>query len=231
MIKLVVFDWNGTLLADTLASVESINRVLKKLGRNQTLSVKKCRETMTLPIVDFYASHGFDRDYLKKSAALIQETFHGHYARRAERTRTRKGARKTLSWLKANGIERIILSNHLVTSINLSLENFRLAHLFSEVLANSDVHTVWIEKNKLRKLQDYLATKDLAPEEVMLVGDSLEEIDAARHLGLKSVAITDGICSRKRLKSSSPDFIIRSLSELIGVVKKSNGPSAGKKKH
>ncbi len=223
MIKLIVFDWNGTLLADTLASVESANQVLKKLGRDEPLSVKQYRETITLPIVEFYASHGFDRGYLKKSSVLIQETFHGHYARRAAKTRTRKGARKTLSWLKANGIESIILSNHLVTAINLRLENFRLAHLFSEVLANSDVHTVWKEKNKLRKLQNYLAVKGFAPAEVMLVGDSTEEIEIARYLGLKSVAITDGFYSLKRLKSSSPDFIIGSLSELVGVVKKSNG--------
>jgi len=231
MIKLVVFDWNGTLLADTRASVESVNQVLKKLGRAEPLSAKKYRATMTLPILDFYANYGFGRDYLKKSSVLIQETFHGHYERRAAKARTRKGARKTLSWLKANGIGSIILSNHLASAISLRLENFRLAHLFSEVLANPDIHSIWKEKNKMRKLQDYLAAKGFAPGEVMLVGDSTEEIEIAKHLGMKSVAITDGFYSPRRLKSSSPDFIIGNLSDLIGVVKKSNGIPAGKKKH
>src|SRR3989344_5527181 len=152
MIKLVVFDWNGTLLADTRASVESVNQVLKKLGRAEPLSAKKYRATMTLPILDFYANYGFGRDYLKKSSILIQETFHGHYERRAAKARTRKGARKTLSWLKANGIGSIILSNHLASAISLRLENFRLAHLFSEVLANPDIHSIWKEKNKMRQL-------------------------------------------------------------------------------
>jgi len=43
MIKLVSFDWNGTILADTYAVLESDNEVLKALGK-KPITLKKLQK-------------------------------------------------------------------------------------------------------------------------------------------------------------------------------------------
>jgi phosphoglycolate phosphatase len=58
-------------------------------------------------------------------------------------------------------------------------------------------------------------------DEVIIIGDSPEEIEVGKAAGIKTVAITGGYYSTARLKASKPDFLISNLKELIGIVKKS----------
>ena len=54
--------------------------------------------------------------------------------------------------------------------------------------------------------------------ETMIVGDGPEEIRIGREMGLKSVSITDGFCSLKRLKAKRPDHLVKRLDEIIGLI-------------
>lgn len=65
MIKLVIFDWNGVLIADTLDSLDADNHVLKAFGGNP-VSLKVFRDTITIPSIDFYVQHGASREYLQE---------------------------------------------------------------------------------------------------------------------------------------------------------------------
>lgn len=230
MIKLVVFDWNGTLFADTVATLDSVNYGFSKFGGKPPISMKAYRDTITTPVADFYVKHGFERDAVLTQLTAINRVFHDSYERRVSKTRTRKGAKKLLAWLKKNGVKTIILSNHTVSGIKLMLDKLGLARLVSEILANSDIDTALKQRNKLEKLRGYLSAGGYGKSEVLIVGDSLEEVEIGRQLGVTSVAITDGYCSTKRLKAASPDFLINSLESLAGVIK-SNGFLAGKKRN
>ena len=45
MKKLIVFDWNGVLLSDTVACLDADNYMLKQLGA-KPISLKRFRETL-----------------------------------------------------------------------------------------------------------------------------------------------------------------------------------------
>ena len=71
MIKLVAFDWNGTLLADTKPVVDADNVVLKKLGL-KPITVSQFRNAFTIPLIEYYANLGIDEKmYLKNKEKLI----------------------------------------------------------------------------------------------------------------------------------------------------------------
>ena len=55
--KLVVFDWNGTSLADTAASLASWRFCAKKFG-GRPVDLKTYRETIIIPSYRFYSCHG-----------------------------------------------------------------------------------------------------------------------------------------------------------------------------
>lgn len=59
IIKLVAFDWNGTILADTSAIVKADNAVLQHFGFPQT-SLKEVQDDYRMPIRDFWAAMGVD---------------------------------------------------------------------------------------------------------------------------------------------------------------------------
>jgi len=58
-------------------------------------------------------------------------------------------------------------------------------------------------------------------DDIIIVGDSLEEIEIGKNLGIKTVAITNGYVSTARLKAAKPDFLINTLTELIDIVENS----------
>ncbi len=67
-----------------------------------------------------------------------------------------------------------------------------------------------------------IKTKKLTTKEVVIVGDTLEEIEIAKNFGCYAVAITGGHNSTSRLKAMKPDFLLHNLSELKKIIVKLN---------
>lgn len=221
MIKLVAFDWNGTLLADTMPAVEADNVVFVALGA-RPITVHQFRETFDVPFLDYYAANGVSRALFLKRQERLNELFHEAYEARAARTRTRSGARQLLQSLSDKGILQIIFSNHTYSGIQFQLERLNLAHYFSRVLARDDLSTGTEQRHKGLKLGRYIKAKRYRKSEVLIVGDTIEEVEIAQTLGVKSIAITGGFCSAARLKSVRPNFLIHNLTELEKIIKKLN---------
>ena len=70
MINLIVFDWNGVLLADTRACMATDNHILKTFG-GKPVSLKVYRDTIIIPSIDFYSQHGCDKKLLLKKNISI----------------------------------------------------------------------------------------------------------------------------------------------------------------
>jgi len=68
---------------------------------------------------------------------------------------------------------------------------------------------------KTARLETYLASSHVQPHEAFIIGDTGEEITIGKQLGLKTVAITGGMYSTKRLKAAKPDVLISSLHDLM----------------
>ncbi|OGI18426.1 MAG: hypothetical protein A3J06_03395 [Candidatus Moranbacteria bacterium RIFCSPLOWO2_02_FULL_48_19] len=217
MIKLVVFDWNGTIIADTLACMEADNRVLQVFGGTM-VDLKTYRQTMIIPAIDFYMQHGCNREELLGNSQRLGEVLHGHYEPRAAKVRTRIGARRMLEWLQHREIKAVILSNHTVTGINRQLQRLRIQDYFSEVLANNALGSSIKGRNKREKLEVCFAKSGLRQNEVLIVGDSPEEIEMGRYVGIGTVAITGGYYARNRLVRNNPDYLINKPSDLITII-------------
>lgn len=216
MIKLVVFDWNGVLIADAGICAKSVSHVLESLGR-KPISVGTFRKVFSLPASNIYRSQGFTEEEIAKYANIIQERFHADYEKKATKIRTRSGARKLLDFLLTRNTECIILSGHSVDGIQTQLKRLRLEKYFSHVFAN-DIYGAMRGRNKLEKLERFLSQRSFNKNEVLIIGDSTEETEAGKHLGIHTVAITGGYVSTRRLKESKPDYIIHNLEQMICII-------------
>lgn len=217
MIKLVAFDWNGTIFSDTLACYESINEVLKFLNLRPT-NLKTFREHFDVPITRTYLGLGVSEEQINSKASEIVKTFHTNYEIRAAKIRTRAYARELLEWLSKNNTESIIFSNHIDEPIKKQLKRLKIDKYFSAVLANSQLVSSLKGRNKQKKLRDYIHNNNLLKKETLIVGDTVEEIEIGKELGVITVAITHGFCSTTRLKTARPDYLINSLKEVINII-------------
>lgn len=222
MIKLVAFDWNGTILSDTKASHNVSNITARTFGLKE-LSMLQYKRTFDIPIIDFWEANGFKRKDFLKNAEAVQELFVKHYEPMADRCRTRSGVRATLRELKKRKILSVIFSNHIRENIQRQLKRLKVEGHLVHILArengdNSHLHS----RNKEEKLCQFVKKHKLRPKEVMTVGDTCEEIEIGRKHGYITVAITDGYCTTARLKKHKPDFLIHNLVELVSIIKKLN---------
>ncbi len=60
----------------------------------------------------------------------------------------------------------------------------------------------------------------VAPEGLVMVGDSAQDIECARRAGVRSVAVDSGFGSPERLVAARPDVLLRVLSELPEVIQR-----------
>ncbi len=110
MIETVIWDWNGTILADTSAVFWTTSQIVSNFG-GKAQTHEYYRDKFFFPIIDFYCTLGCDRS--KLGNGIIGDMFERLYEERSKNCRTRKGARKTIRLLYQNGKRNIILSNHI----------------------------------------------------------------------------------------------------------------------
>jgi phosphoglycolate phosphatase-like HAD superfamily hydrolase len=217
MIKTIVFDWNGTLLADTHACWETDNHVLKFFGGKQ-VNLKTYKDTIIIPSINFYAMHGCNRQRLEIESKKLGEVFHAYYEPRVSKIRTRINTRRLLDFLLKNKIESVILSNHTIIGITSQLKRLKIEKYFSKILANDALNQSMKGRNKKEKLEEFLQNNNFKKDEVMIVGDSPEEVEIGKHCGIKTVAISGGYYATHRLIASQPDYLINNLIELIDLL-------------
>lgn len=221
MIKLISFDWNGTILADTYAVLEADNEVLKTFGK-EPISLKQLQETFDVPIVSYYKNLGYSEEEFLENSEKISHLFHTYYENQVTKCRTRRNTRRLLKWLSKEELESIILSNHITKRIEEQLKRLKIENYFSKILGNDHRRIVQTKLTKREKLKNYLLKKEMSFREVLIVGDGLEEIEIARELGSLCAAITDGNYSTPRLKAAKPDYLISDLGNLINIIREIN---------
>ena len=212
--KLIVFDWNGTILSDTRQSVEAGNVCLEFYGA-KPVTLQKYRETFNFPILHFYKLNGLSVDHVLAKKDEANVIFQEAYERLAANARTRKGARDLLQWIKAQGYHCIILSNYRTERISAHVERLKITQYFDDIIAfGCDGASIVDGTHKTERLTHYMQLHGYKPENVVIVGDSAEEPEIARHLGITSIGITDGYITEKRLCDAAPDHVIRTLKQI-----------------
>jgi len=217
--KLAVFDWNGTLLADTAIAWKATIPCLEFYGR-PPITLKQQRETFDFPIIHFYKRNGCSVDQIISTKEESNAIFQEHYDRLAAKARTRRGTKKLLNWLKEQDVTCIILSNYISDKLIAHLERLKVRKYFSHVSANScNGVTVLDTMNKSERLETFMNEHGYSNSNTVIVGDSKEEPDIGRRLGITSIGITNGCINEKRLRAAKPDHVISALPQAIDVLK------------
>src|SRR3989344_5899006 len=172
-----------------------------------------------MPVRDFFVAMGFSEEEIARESRNVQKLFHSIYEPRIAKIRTRGGARQLLQFLKDRNIEAVILSNHTKEGLQNQLERLGIGHHFSRVITN-DMHATMERKNKADKLAYLVKKSSYKKNEILIIGDSPEEAEAGKRAGIRTVAITGGYYSTRRLKEAKPDYLIHNLLDMIDIIKK-----------
>ena len=221
MKKLFVFDWNGTLLHDTVANHLGFNETLK-LFDVPTVSEEQYRDTMDFPLVHVYTRNGVHPDSYLEKFEQATDVFFETYRPIAKSCPLKEGTVELLEFLTAQGFELMILSNQNDIDLHDQIAERHVTHYFPIISGNQDNSiTGYTKTNKLERLQKILKEGHYDLSESYIIGDSLEEPDLAHHLGLTCFSVTWGCFARHRLEKSPSQHVIDDLAEVIEILQKS----------
>jgi len=216
-IKLVIFDWNGTIISDTKEILKGANAVFNFLNAPE-LSFERFQEIVDVPISEYSKKNGVDPEQFDIHKEKISKIFSSTYEPLAEKLSPRIGTIEMLTFLKEKSIDTFIVSNHPVKEVERLVNQFGLSDYFEETIGADNQKIVYSHRGKKEKVMDLIKRKNVLPSETIIVGDTGEEIEIARELGLLSIAITDGFWNRKRLIEAGPDFLIDNIGEIISII-------------
>lgn len=215
----LVFDWNGTLLDDASALLETTNAILNRFG-HAAIDMNTFREHCDVPLSLLYCSLGMSTDEV---AAIDQDgsaIFHDTYEPLASKAELRAGARSMLELARQQAASSIIVSNHIVDPLRSQLRRLEIDGYIDDVIAFESRATQYQSMSKGERLRLYMQKNNIEPASTFIIGDMPVEIDIARNLGLTSISITGGFVSEWRLRAARPDYTVEHHHELLPILKR-----------
>jgi len=145
--------------------------------------------------------------------AAANRVFFEHYEQHClDHTRLYPGIRDLLHSLRSRHV--LLATNKPRAFTERILAGLDVAASFERIVAGDDTPA---KKPDPAHLAACLEGIDVAPGDVVVVGDSPNDVLAARALGAVSVAVAYGLTPRERLAASGPDHLVDSVAALAAL--------------
>ena len=214
MIKLVVFDLDGTL-ADTL----------KDLGT--AMNAALASENLPGYPIDSYrrfVGNGIDNlvrvtmadGYTPAGAIRVKAAFQAYYTDHCkDYTAPYDGVGELLSKLEHDGIMTAVISNKPDIFVPDILQKLYPAHRFDAMWGQRDIFP---RKPSPDSLNALIAQVGCDKSEVLYVGDSDVDVVFAHNAGVKVCGVSWGFRGAEELQAAGADWIVNSTEELYRVI-------------
>jgi phosphoglycolate phosphatase len=208
----MLFDFEGTLVDFQWKLFEAIEETLEMLwnmGFTKDMIHSRKYSTLMTEALQSAADIGLSPDRVREKIYCVYERYD---ADALTRWALRSGVRDFLNSIKMEGIRTGIVSNVGGKSIAKALLTFNLEDCFDIVISRNDVMNLKPDPEGLNVAIEKLM---IGKDRVMLVGDSLDDINAARNAGIRVMIITDGENVKEDILAARPDHVIQSYEELL----------------
>ena len=213
-IKLVIFDFDGTL-ADTKENIIlTFQMTMKELGV-EIKSRQECAATIGLTLEDAFKV--LYPGMAAEKYILLRDTYRRIF--KENRKILVPGlfpeVMETLEELRRRGYLMSIASSRQSPSLQSFLEDMKIAHLFEYAVGGDNVeHPKPAPDAVLQILRHY----NLSAEEAFVVGDMPFDINMATNAGVKSCGVTWGNADAAQLRESGANYIIDKMSQLLEIL-------------
>ena len=189
--RLVLWDWNGTLLDDLTYAIGVRNRTFPAFGLPRIESVAEYRRQFTFPVRRYYERAGVtDENFEAVAHAWMAE-----YVRGFDAVPLHGDAREALSRFAAAGAAQAVLSATRRDMLESQIARFPIRDFFTDVLGLSDIYA----RSKEAVGLAYLARCGVPAEAALMIGDTLHDAEVARAMGAKCILVARGHHSRETL--------------------------------
>lgn len=189
----VIWDFNGTVLADMQAGIDAVNEMLRARRLPELADIESYRRAFRFPVEQYYRDLGFDfekEDY-KTVLAPLWVSLYNIYSRKSPLF---PGVRELTQALRKAGVHQSILSASEKAMMEEQLRERGALCFFDEVWGNNSIHAYG--KNALA-LQWCKAHPNAR---AVLLGDTTHDFEVAKQMGADCILIAAGHHDLPRLQ-------------------------------
>lgn len=207
--KLLVFDWDGTLMDSEARIVSCLSMTLSDLalpalGRDALLNVIG----LGLPEAVATLLPGADADLIRRFIDRYRYHFlSDHHAP----AMLFPGARETLAALDARGYLLAVATGKGRRGLDQSLEDTACRGLFSLTRCADETAS----KPNPRMLLEIMQVLDVAPGDTLMIGDTEYDLQMARNAGACGLAVGYGVHARERLLACTPLGCLEAITDIL----------------
>ncbi|MBN2095418.1 MAG: HAD-IA family hydrolase [Candidatus Aenigmarchaeota archaeon] len=209
MIKLFIFDMDGTLIDSVNQWADLFERTFEKyqisVPRDHLLSIfgRGAPEIMRMTVPN-------------GKARPATEFFLHHQKEHIESFRPFPDAEKTLAEIKEKGYKIAIATGNNRHLMRYFLEKFGLLKYVDACVCSQDVKNGKPSPDMLNKVLSQLG---ICPDEAIYIADSPMDFEAARKAHIRIGIITTGVLCEKKARELKPDYLLKNLCELEKLTK------------
>jgi phosphoglycolate phosphatase len=213
--RLVMFDLDGTLMDSVPDLAAAVDKMLMLLGR-EPAGVARVRDwvgngsrVLVRRALAGQLQHDGVADQLTDEAlALFMQAYAGGH----ELTTVYPGVRKSLDWLREREVPMAIITNKPAQFIEPLLQEKGLGGYFCWLVGGD---TLPQQKPDPAALLWVMDKANVAPGESLFVGDSRNDVHAARAAGVPCVALSYGYNHGEPIANEQPTLVLDDLRELV----------------
>jgi phosphoglycolate phosphatase len=207
MLKVIIFDFDGTI-ADTFDAIVNIsNRLSTEFGYKKTTpeELADIRNLSSKEIIRISGVSIFKLPFILRKLKL-------ELNREVHNLKTISGIKDALIQLKQQGNRLAIITSNDRENVIEFLQNNNLQELFETIYSGATLF------GKSKVINKFIRQQNIEAAEAIYVGDETRDIEAAKKSKIKTIAVSWGFNSEAVLAAHQPDFLIHHPSELVKVV-------------
>ena len=216
MIKLVIFDLDGTLI-NTIADIgNACNHALRKCGYPER-NAEEYNLLVGRGIYNLFM-RALPQDQATESMVIrMKDYFIPYYnSHLFDYTVPYDGIPELLDILEDKGIRIAVASNKYQEATEILVKKFFGKHEFVKILGQRDGNPIKPDPQIVHEIMD--ALPGITEKEIVYCGDSDVDMQTGKNAGVTTVGVTWGFRSREELESNSPSALIDKPSELMTII-------------
>lgn len=192
--KLMIWDFNGTIVDDRKLCFDIENFMLRERQMKEIPDLDTYLSMFSFPIQDYYRRLGYD--FQTESFESLADEYFRHYTEGFLTCPVREGVLGTLEKIHALGIPQTMLSATSQVRLEEQVRHLGIDAYFGTVLGLPDDYAF----SKVYRGTEYIRACGIAPDEVLFLGDTDHDYEAAHAMGCRCVLITGGHQSKAVLQ-------------------------------
>jgi len=206
-IKLLVFDWDGTLMDSEAQIVTCMQAAIADLSLDPR-SADQVKNIIGLGLHEAVSALYPESD--DSLVIAMADGYRDHWLGGCQQSLLFPGVEETLQFLKAEGFQLAVATGKGRRGLNKVLSETRLSDMFAATRCSDETRS----KPHPLMLEQIMTELRIAPEQTLMIGDTEYDMEMARNAQAHPVAVSYGVHEWERLQRHAPLTCLDRITEL-----------------